>query len=292
MRIHFAARAATAVSLASCVLVALVSCSLSTDLDGLSGGAGSDDDGAPSVDALGPVDVSTSAMDAPVDTSSNDALTPPKDAGSESSCAPPALTQSVYTSTSTPTASTLSIALPQAVNAGDYLLVALNYDDVCGSVLGVSDTAGNTFSRVIAAREIGASDELETWGAMNVTATIANTVTASFAAQCGGRNIKVLEYGGVDTTSAVDTTISEIGGPDASPTSVLTASAAAILVVHTADSTSANGSGAGWTKLFTDGWATLAEDQIVDAAGTYPVSYVPAPDDQWVVDGVALRRCH
>jgi hypothetical protein len=189
---------------------------------------------------------------------------------------------------------TFSIMLPAAVYQGDYLIVGTNYDPGdCGSVLAVNDTSGNTYTKLIPAAANGGALALETWGAANVARAIQNQVTVTYAGACQSQNVKVVEYTGIATTSAVDNVVSAIGGPgDASPFPTFSTSGPALLFAHTADSTECLSPGMAWNQIVIDGWSTLAEQQIVLEAGTFVADEMPRDDDAWVIQAVALRACH
>jgi hypothetical protein len=186
----------------------------------------------------------------------------------------------------------LTLSLPQ--NAGDYLAVGINYDPSCKEVAAVSDTAADKFSRFIKADgdPDGGAGLLETWGAADVAATTSatpNTITITFGAVCMGKNMKVIDYSGVDPVMPVADAVFQHGGPTEMPTATLTARAHDMLLAHTADQGQAIEAGVGWTLLLKDAWATIAQDQVAPAMGTYGVTYVRSKGENWGIQAVTLR---
>jgi hypothetical protein len=270
------------------LLVCGAGCQLFPDLSGFAGDAGPEASGndASPIDASPEADASQpDAGDAAVD-AAGDA---PDDAPP---CTALALVQFAYTHESS-SSNIISVNMALAQSAGDFDFVGINYDTAgCGSVVSVADTQGNTYQRIISVDSQGGALGPETWGAADIAPAGAtdNTVTATFASACTARNLKVLEYTGVATSSPVDGTLSQHGDGGA-PDGSITTSGAAVIVAHTADSSQAAGPGSGWAQEFIDGWGTLGEDRFVFAAGTYSVSYVPAGTEDWVMQAAALRAC-
>ncbi len=185
----------------------------------------------------------------------------------------------------------VSVALAGLEEANDFVVVGVNYLD-CVAITSVTDTAGNTYKSLIpAAGNVVGTGILETWGAANVVRASNNTVTVQFAAACVGRDLKVVEYSGVDPLSPIESTVSMFGGPNVAPDAGLTTSAGAILFAHTADSASCLGPGNGWTQIVLDRWATLAEERFATSGGAFIASEQPSSNDVWVIEAVALRTC-
>jgi hypothetical protein len=286
----------------------LASCSVLIDMGGLAGDATPDaatdaatNDAATTADASSSSDASVAADASVGDAAIADASADAEadvvvvDAGTDSSttCATPARVQEAHAVNPGDAGTAWSVTLPGALVQADYVIVGTNYDPgSCGSVLAVTDSAGNTFTRLVPAEANGSALALETWGAANVAAIAQEQVTVTYAAACTQQNVKAVEFAGVAALSPIDTFLSTTGGPGVTPFMSLTTTGPAILFAHTADSSETMGPGAGWAQIYVDDWATLAEQQIVPEAGTYVASEAPAADDAWVIQAVALRACH
>jgi hypothetical protein len=210
------------------------------------------------------------------------------DAG-EASCPAFSRVQVAHANTLTGSSDALAVNLTQPQNAGDFLLVGVNYVD-CTPVQKIADSVGNAYERIVGADSMGDAGTLETWSAKNIAAAVAaaNTVTVTFGGLCQRTNAKIVEYAGVDPVTPVDTTTS-MHGTGGVPTASLAIPASELLFAHTADGHVASGPGAEWTPILKDEWSTIAEEQIARDAGAYPVTFQPGIGESWVIQGVALR---
>lgn len=204
-------------------------------------------------------------------------------------CLPTARVQFAFDSDDAGAADSISATLPNATQAGDFLIVGVDTFD-CAGITAVTDTAGNTYKSLVSVSGNPRVGDLETWGAANIANISSDAVTVHFNTACNGRNVKVVEYAGIDTLVPVvetATMFGEGGAPDAS----LTTSAAAILFAHTADSEMSSGAGDGFTQIFIDDWSTIAEEKFVSGASNVDVSEQAANGELWGIEAVALRAC-
>jgi hypothetical protein len=251
------------------------SCSLFVSLDGLNDNGGSAPDGSTASDAGTTKDaafVNDASLDAPP-------------------CVPAERVQFVFGTDDGGNDDSLTVSLPSLEEANDFLVVGVNYFD-CGSIASITDTAGNTYKSLVpAAGDNDNSGMLETWGAANIARSPTNVITVHFAKVCDGRNVKVIEYSGIDAFSPVDSTATMFGSGGSAPDAGLTASAAAVLFAHTADARMSDGPGSGWTEVFTDDWGTLAEERFATTSGSFVATYKPSSTDIWGIEAVSLRAC-
>jgi hypothetical protein len=203
-------------------------------------------------------------------------------------CATAARVQFAFGSDDAGAADSISVTLPNATRAGDFIVVGIDYFD-CASITAITDTAGNTYKSLASVSGNGQAGDLETWGATSLAPTTNDAVTVHFTTACNSRNVKVVEYAGVDSLAPVVETATQFGeggAPDAS----LTTAATAIVFGHTADSEMSLGPGSGFTQIFIDDWSTIAEEKFV-GAGSYRVSEQTASGEHWGIQAVALRAC-
>ncbi|HEY8074376.1 MAG TPA: hypothetical protein VIF62_09705 [Labilithrix sp.] len=265
---------------------AVVGAACVPDLGGFSGGA----DGDAGTDALAPP-----AAPAPVPPP------PDTDAGADAqadanvTCVLPTSVQTAHVIYDAPDAgpsSSVALTLTKAQNAGDFLVVGVNYDQSgCLAVSAIADTAGDAFKAIVAPDSMPGALTLETWGASNVGAAAAgdNQITVSFSGACTAQNVKVAEYASVDVEAPIDTSGSTHGAGAPSPTLTITTTHPATLFAHSADEHSATSAGVGFTLLFIDGWATLAEERTAPMPGMHLVDYAINQAENWVLQAVALR---
>jgi hypothetical protein len=183
---------------------------------------------------------------------------------------------------------TISLVLKQPQAAGDYLVVGVNSVS-CGTVEGINDSNNNPYGPLIPSNAIDEAGALETWGTFVMTGADAstNTITVRFFGSCSNRNVKVVEYAGIDGVE--DSSVSQHGSGGAPDASLVTTLPHDILFAHTADSKAAKDPGAGWAELLTDKYYTIAEDRDAGLPGSYAVTFQPGPGDAWVIEGIALH---
>jgi hypothetical protein len=126
------------------------------------------------------------------------------------------------TTTSLDTADTTIAGSAQANTTGNTLLAFTSNYTIAGSpytVTGVSDTAGNTYTRQgsVVSGDAGVNHGVECWAAFNITGHAANVVTVTFSGGATYRKLAVAEYddiaaydaqsvGNVSATGTVQTT--------------------------------------------------------------------------------------
>ncbi len=262
------------------VVGSCAACALFTDVSGLSGAGDGGDAGDAAPQDSGGIDAQSDAPDAAVDA--------PADAPA---CAPLGLVQSASTAEFSPQVTTVSTTFQQPTSDGDYVVVGLNYEGACGAVAAVTDTMGNSYGLLASYDSVSGALVLDTWGA-HVTGGDGglDTITAQLTSACDLRNVKAVELRGVDPAFVGPAPSASAKGTGGAPDASLVTSGPSLLFAHTGDQNQALAPGAGWTKVFIDGWATLAEYEIVEA-GTYPVAFEPDPSEQWAILAVAVRGC-
>jgi hypothetical protein len=211
------------------------------------------------------------------------------DASVDAFCAPLARVQSAFGSDDAGGSDSFTVALPNATQAHDFIVVGVDYFD-CAAITSVTDTAGNAYESLVSVSGNAHAGDLETWGASNILAVANDAITVHFTTACNARDVKVAEYSGIDTVAPVVQTadlFGEGGAPDAS----LTTDGRTVLFAHTADSEMCVGPGNGFVAFITDGWSTIAEDRVVTSAGAFSVGDQPAAGERWGIQAVALRGC-
>ena len=266
-------------AIAIAIALAAPCCSLFVDLGDLTGGTAdaSSDVGSPPNDGAAPGDVTTSTGDA----------------GPDATCtkAPSRVQFANIVADDGGTSDSVDVTFAGPTFAGDFIVVGVNYDFDCTSVSRVSDSAGNAYTPIVGVDSNPGALVLETWGAENVAASTADTIKVTFASICGGRNMKAVEYTGIVPSRAVEGFATQHGDGGDLPTAQIVTTVPTIVFAHTADNTEELGPASGWTQIFIDEWATLAEEQLFSTPSTVVVTARPASDDDWVIQGVALKTC-
>ncbi|HEY1955279.1 MAG TPA: hypothetical protein VGH28_06695 [Polyangiaceae bacterium] len=263
------------------ILFALVAscgaCALVTDLSTLSG-----DGGADAADATVDAPFADSAPDAAAVDAASDAA--------NDACSSVAFVQAIANGEFSPQVTTVAATFPAPSVAGDYVVVGLNYEGACGAVANVTDSLGDTYRLLGSFDSSSSALVLETWGA-HVTGAGSDTMTAQLTSACDLRNIKAVELRGIDSALLPPVPSASQKGAGGAPTTSIATNGPALLFAHTGDSIAAIAPGASWTKALIDDWVTLGEYELVDEAGTYPVSFVPEAGEDWAILAVALPAC-
>jgi len=175
----------------------------------------------------------------------------------------------------TPTATQTTAAT--SLTAGNTLIVAIGAQDVAAgsaTVTGVTDTAGNTYTKVDHAYQ-STDFRVELWYAKNVTGHATNQVTVTFTGNVTYRGVVATQYSGLDATAPLDTSAKA----NQAPASGITSST---LTTTTADEVHILVARFGVTPTYPAGFSDLGGDlpylqvqeKIVSAtmSGTYSTS--------------------
>ena len=162
----------------------------------------------------------------------------------------------------------------QAVTAGNTLVTSIGFFNHPGAVTGVTDTAGNSYTKVTHVYNPSDQYRQEIWVATAVAGHASNVVTAALSIAVSFRGICVAQYSGLGTAVVDDTQQTVANPPGATPTLTST-SAESVHMLMTRWGYGTTGFPAGFTK-FSTGGGSLPEvaDKIVTGSfsGTYTLT--------------------
>jgi len=173
----------------------------------------------------------------------------------------------------------LANATPLNTTNGNLLVIVATFWDETGSISGITDTAGNTYTKVERKQNTETIYTTEIWYAKNITGNANNVTTIAFGGYTGlGVNypmMGILEFSGANITSPLDDySTNEEDGVSTFTTGDMTASTndSVIIGVVNAGSNARNYTvGSGFTSIFTD--VTLVYDfgeyKIISSSGDY-----------------------
>lgn len=178
-----------------------------------------------------------------------------------------------------------TVANDAALNTttGNFLAVVVcGWDGTNGAALvtGITDTAGNTYLKVVGEWRTGSDNEerCEIWYAKNITGNANNITTATYTGTVDDRFISVAEFSGVHTTAPLDqlSFASEAGVTEHNAGGINTTVNDEVLIGgHMAAAREFWTEGAGWTSLTTDETEYFyAEYRIVSSSGAYDTAAV------------------
>jgi hypothetical protein len=183
-----------------------------------------------------------------------------------------------------------SATFPRSQSAGDLNVVVVGWGDVTDSVMQVSDITGNTYDLAIGpTRTTGVSQSI--YYAKNISAAATNTVRVQFKLAVPRLDLRVVEYGELDTVAPLDTVAGQsgFGGmPTSGSTTTHTAGEIIFGAGTTTDSFSDPGLRFTLRVLTADG--DIVEDRPVGSVGDYEVDAVLTNWADWVMQAVTFRR--
>jgi hypothetical protein len=195
----------------------------------------------------------------------------------------------------TPQTSVSSVSVPftAAQSAGNLSVVVAGWNDTTAQIASVTDTKGNAYQLAAGPTAVAGALTQAIYYAKNIAAAAAgaNTVTVSFTVAAAFPDIRILEYGGIDSHSPVDGTASATGSTATSSTpAVVTSNASDLLVAANTVASWTNDAGSGWTnRVITSPDGDIAEDRIVSTSGSYSATAPLGGAGPWVMQMVAFK---
>ena len=158
------------------------------------------------------------------------------------------------------------------------------------SVTSVTDSKNNTYL-VAAGPTTNAGNATQVMYYAQNIAPGANTVTVTFNVTVASPDVRVLEYSGMATSSALDVNASASGsGTNLSSGAATTSNGSDLLVGANYIGGGFGAVGSGYTqRLVTNPDGDLVEDQVVSNTGSYSASSTQSPSSWWVMQMAAFR---
>ena len=208
---------------------------------------------------------------------------------------PPAFqgVQFVQVASATPQSTTASVPVvySKSQTAGDLNVVIVGWNDTTAVVQSVADSAGNTYA-LAAGPTTGTGLRQSIYYAKNISSSSSNTVTVTFNQGATKPDVRILEYGGLDTSNPLDISAGAAGNGNIADSGYVTTSAANELIIG-ADMVSSNTTimaGAPFNiRTITSPNSDLAADRSVNVPGSYH-SWAPLnASGQWIMQVATFR---
>jgi len=182
----------------------------------------------------------------------------------------------------------VGVGFSAAQTAGNLNVVVVGWNDITSNVISVTDSSGNVYQAAAPVAR-GGSISQAIYFARSITANANNTVTVTFNTAASYVDLRILEYGGIDTVNPLDQTASAVGSSSTADSGNVTTTAANELVFGAGTTTGGfSGAGSGFTtRVITNPDADIAEDRIVSATGTYAATATQS--GTWVMQVVTFR---
>ncbi len=175
-----------------------------------------------------------------------------------------------------------------AQTAGNLNIVVVGWGDTTSLVKTVTDSSGNTYSQA-GGTTTGSGLRQAIYYARNIAGG-STTVTVTFNQAAAYPDLRILEYGGLDTSSPLDVTAAGTGtGTVAASPAATTTSANELIFGAGNNGDGFSGAGTGFTLRMIDYYGNLAEDETVSSTGSYNVSAPLKKSTAWVMQLATFR---
>jgi len=190
--------------------------------------------------------------------------------------------------------SSVTVKFTSAQTVGDFNVVVVGWHDSTATVSSVVDTKGNAYA-IAAGPTVSSSHGSETvYFATNIAAAAANgnTVTVTFSASALEPDVRIAEYSGIKTSSALDVAVSAVGtsGTAANSGSVTTTYANDLIVGADIAGTTTSTAGSGYTqRILTTTDKDILEDKTVTTAGSNSATATLTASSWWIMQLAAFK---
>jgi hypothetical protein len=188
--------------------------------------------------------------------------------------------------------SSITIKYKAAQTAGDLNVVVVGWNDSSAAVQTVADTDGNLYSRAVGPTAVSGALTQSIYFAKNITSAAAgqNIVTVTFSEPANYPDIRILEYSGADPINPVDAAAANSGSSSPSSVSATTVNPTDLVFAANLVQSMTTGAGSSFTKrLLTQPDADIAEDRMVQTAGSYTATAPINNPQPWIMQVVAFR---
>jgi hypothetical protein len=187
---------------------------------------------------------------------------------------------------------TVAVPYTLAQTAGNLNVVVVGWNDSTAKVSSVVDSRGNVYSLAAAAVVQSGTASQAIYYAKNIAAAAAgaNTVTVTFTVAAVYPDIRIAEYGGLDTVNPLDVSVGTQGNSATSDSGpVTTTNVNDLLVGANLVQTLTSGAGTGYTsRVITSPDGDILEDRVVTATGSYNAT-ASVTAGAWIMQMVAFR---
>lgn len=185
-----------------------------------------------------------------------------------------------------------NVGFSAAQSAGNLNVVAIGWRDSAASVVSVTDTRGNAYRLVAGPTVVSGVATQAVYVAENILAAPGggNIVKLAFSAPVTGADVRIAEYSGVATASAVMSTRAGTGSAALTTSGpVTTTGANTLLVATTLSGQKVTAAGSGFTKRIITPRGAIVEDMVAANAGTYTPTATQASSSWYIMHALALR---
>jgi chitodextrinase len=186
--------------------------------------------------------------------------------------------------------STVSATFSAAQTAGNLNVVAIGFSSSSLAVQSVTDSNGNTYTLAVGPTVNTASHAI--YYAKNIYPAAAgvNSVTVTLTGAANYVDLRIAEYGGIDTVSPLDVVVAGTGtSSTANSGSVATTHPNDLIVAADYTGKRTTGPGAGYTQRVLSAEYNILQDRIVSATGSYNATAPLSQSTFWIMQLAAFK---
>jgi len=183
--------------------------------------------------------------------------------------------------------SSVAVAYPRAQGAGNLNIVAVGWGDTTSSISSVTDSRGNSYTLAVGpTSNTGLQQSI--YYAKNIAGG-SNTVTVKFNQAASYPDVRILEYGGLDTSNPLDAKAAAAGsGTTANSGPAVTTSANELIFGAGTTGTAFSAAGSGFVNRMINVYGNIAEDKTVTSSGSYNATATTS-SAAWVMQMATFR---
>ena len=190
-----------------------------------------------------------------------------------------AYVQGAYATPQSPQSS-VAVKYASAQQQGDLNVVVVGWNDSTATVKSVIDSSGNTYTRAVGPTVMSGVASQAIYYAANIVAAAANanTVTVAFNGAAIYADIRIVEYGGIATTTPLDVAAAGSGAGTEREQHAVTTTSASDLIVGADLTLRHTLASSGFTsRMITVPDGDIVEDKFVTTTGSYTATAPIAP---------------
>ena len=170
-------------------------------------------------------------------------------------------------------------------------MVVVGWNDPTAQVLSVVDTGGNVYELAVGPTSRSDLGSQAIYHAPNVPAAAPgdNQVTVTFTAPAVSAEVRLVEYLGIQVSSAIDMAAAFDGNDSEAAGAVITTVANDLVLGATWVGSAATTAGGGLTVRLATPSLTLLEDRTVSTIGSYELTASVTPPSPWILQLIAFR---
>ncbi len=182
---------------------------------------------------------------------------------------------------------TVAVTYPVTQTAGDTNIVVVGWGDTSSTISSVTDNRLNSYALAVGPTS-GTGLRQSIYYAPNIAGG-STTVTVTFNKAAAYPDVRILEYGGLDTSVPLDKSVGAAGtGTTANSGTVSTTTASELIFGAGTSGTKFTAAGSGFTSRMINLYGNIAEDKTVASTGSYNATATDA-SGVWVMQVATFR---